>query len=82
VNGQLKHVRLELTELKRVGPREGFKRLKDNRIAIEREIERIDSLIFIRTASWSGFHSKNEIFRDHGKRSESSLGWRNKDFWR
>jgi hypothetical protein len=28
---QLKQVRLELTELKRVGPREGFKRLKDNR---------------------------------------------------
>jgi hypothetical protein len=70
---QLKHVRLELTELKRVGPREGFKRLKDNRIAIEREIERIDSLISICTASWSGFHSKNEIFQDHGKRSESSL---------
>jgi hypothetical protein len=67
---QLKHVRLELTELKRVGPREGFKRLRDNRIATEREIEREGSLISICTASWNGFHSKNEIFQDHGKRPE------------
>lgn len=67
---QLKLVRLELTELKRVGPREGFKRLRDNRIAIEREIERVGSLISICIASWNGFHSKNEIFQDHGKRPE------------
>lgn len=60
---RLKNVQLQMTELKRVGPRENFAHLRENRIAIGHEIERISSLISSCAASWSGLDSKNQILR-------------------
>jgi hypothetical protein len=67
---QLKNVRLELTELQRTGPRDGFTRLQSNRLAIERKIERVSRLISACTLSWNAFHSKSEIVRSDGKRTQ------------
>jgi len=68
---QLRHVRLELTELQRTGPREEFSHLKSNRVAIERKIEKVGSLISSCSASWNAFHSKNAIVRVDRNRSEN-----------
>jgi hypothetical protein len=60
---QLKTVRLELTELKRTGPREEFARLRSNRPAIERQIETVGSLVSSCSASWKAFASSSEVRR-------------------
>ena len=57
---QLSDVRLELTELQRTGPREGFAQLKSNRNAIEHKMENVGSLVFGCAASWKSFASQIE----------------------
>jgi hypothetical protein len=61
---QLRRVRVDLTELKRTGPREGLDRLKFNQLEIEREIETIRDLASSCALSWSNFDSDNIVHRD------------------